>query len=96
MDNLILFPIAPEAFLQQLRIIIKEEIAADQSQQLQDRFLSPADTCKLFQPNISKVTLSTWTKGGLLKDYRFSGRVYYKYSEVLESAKHLQKFKRRS
>ncbi len=76
------------------RSIIREEIKAGKTSELQEKFLSPADTCKLFQPNISKVTLSAWTKESLLKDYRISGRVYYKYSDVMEAVKHLSKYKR--
>ncbi|MCW3108467.1 MAG: DNA-binding protein [Segetibacter sp.] len=94
MEQQIITTFTPDAFFQSIRAIIKEEIKTEQQADLQEKFLSPKDTCKLFQPNISKVTLSAWTKDGLLKDYRISGRVYYKYSEIMEAVKHLARYKR--
>lgn len=76
-----------------IRQIIREEILADKTAILQDTLLSPAETCKLFKPPISKPTLTSWTKKGLLKDYPISGRVYYKYSEVMAAGKHLTRYK---
>lgn len=76
-----------------IRQIIKEEILADKIALLQDTLLSPAETCKLFKPPISKVTLTSWTKKGLLLDHPISGRIFYKYSEVMAAGKHLTKYK---
>lgn len=76
-----------------IRTIIREEIAAEKVKDLMEKMLSPAETCKLFNPAISKVTLTKWTNQNLLKDYHFSGRVYYKYSEVVTSGKYLSRYK---
>lgn len=76
-----------------IRHIVREEIAAEKAQDLMEKMLSPAETCKLFNPPISKVTLTKWTKQAKLKDYRISGRVYYKYSEVMAAGIHLTRYK---
>lgn len=34
--------------------------------------------------NISLVTLSDWTKKGILQSYNLSGKVYYKRSEIMQ------------
>jgi hypothetical protein len=58
-----------------------------------ERLLSPAETCKLFQPPISKVTLASWTAQGKLQDHRIGGRIYYRQSQVLESLTKLKRYK---
>lgn len=93
MDKVILSPIELQELLSGLRSVVKEELQAQQKQQLEEKLLSPAETCKLFQPTISKVTLAAWSTQGLLNDYRIGGRVYYRYSEVIEAAKHLKRYK---
>ena len=58
-----------------------------------ERLLSATEACKLFIPAISRLTLIRWTKADYLKEHRIGGRVYYKQSEIIESAKHLEKYK---
>ena len=80
-----------QSLTEQVRVIIKEEMCT--VGKLQDeRLISPAETCKLFNPPISKVTLTAWTKQGYLQDHRIGGRIYYKQTEVIESAKTLKKY----
>ena len=64
-------------------------VAATQDEKL----LSASEACKLFVPSISRLTLIRWTKADHLKEYRIGGRVYYKQSEIIEAAKHLEKYK---
>lgn len=49
---------------------------------------------QLFNPPISKVTLIKWTSQGKLKSYKIGGRVYYKRSEIIESAQQIRKYGR--
>jgi len=58
-----------------------------------ERLLSAGEACKLFVPAISRLTLIRWTKADYLKEHRIGGRVYYKQSEVIDGAKHLEKYK---
>jgi hypothetical protein len=92
--QVILSEIPLNEIMESVRSIVKEELKANQLAQLQEKLLSPAETCKIFTPPISKVTLSAWTKQGLLQEYRIGGRIYYKMSEVLQAGKSLQKYKR--
>ena len=75
-----------------LQVIIAAEIKKLINDQ-PEKLLSPSETCKLFQPAISKVTLSSWTKNGKLQDHRIGGRVYYKQSEILAALTTLKKYK---
>ncbi len=74
--------------------LIRQEIRAKQDDELQEKLLSPIETCKMFQPNISRVTLHAWTKDGRLQEHRIGGRIYYKYSEVINSLQTLKKYKK--
>jgi len=57
------------------------------------QLLSPAEACKMFQPAITKLTLSKWAKDGLIPEHRIGGRIFYKRGELLESVKTLKKYK---
>jgi hypothetical protein len=82
-SKLVVLPL--DELIAHLRVVIREEIKAEQ-QEADQKLISPAAACKLFEPQISKPTLASWTKKGLLTMYRISGRTFYKQSEVLESA----------
>lgn len=94
MEQFLLSPIPIDALRLEISTAVRNELAASKKQDLEERMLSPAETCKLFQPAISKVTLHNWTKEGRLRDYRIGGRVFYKYSEVISSLTTLKKYKR--
>lgn len=81
-----------DTLLMLVRQLIKEEIRNKANEDLQEKLLSPQETCKLFHPSISVVTLNAWTKKGILKEYRYGGRVYYKYSEIIECGQHLKRY----
>ena len=74
--------------------IFTRRIQEKQQQDLQAQYLSPEETCKLFNPKISKVTLNEWTNKGYLTKYYLGGRTFYKYGEVIEAAKSLKKYSR--
>lgn len=93
-QQVILSQIPLSQIFEGLRAIVREEIKAEKESELQEKLLSPSEVCKLFQPNISKVTLSAWTDQGLLIKHSIGGRVYYKYSELVNSLKTLKKYKR--
>lgn len=91
-NNIILSPIPVDQLTALLRGILKEEIRAKNEEELQAAYLSPQKTRKLFNPEISLVTLNTWSKKGLLNKHYISGRTYFLYSEVLEAVKSLKKY----
>lgn len=93
-EQIILFPLNVDDLLSRIREIVSEEVKQNREVKLHATLLSPAETCKLFSPTISKVTLHEWTKQGLIPSYRMGGRVYYNYGEVIESAKRIRKHDR--
>lgn len=75
-----------------VRQIIKEELLSIQQKQFEEKLLSAEETRQMFSPKISRTTLYNWTEQKLLKKYVLGGRIWYKLSEIMEAAKHLQKY----
>ncbi len=90
MDNIILSPVPLATLLQSFREIIRQEIAAEQSLQQQNKFLSTLEVCKLL--SVSAVTISSWIAKGKIKKYTIGGRNRFKYSEIMESLTRLKKY----
>lgn len=72
--------------------IVREEISAAKIEDLEEKMLSPSETCRLFNPKISLVTLNSWAGKGLLVKHYIGGRTYYKYSQVINSFKTLKRY----
>ncbi|GAA4327936.1 hypothetical protein [Flaviaesturariibacter amylovorans] len=73
---------------------VQKAIREKQQEELMEKFLSPEETRKLFVPAVSLVTLNDWANKGYINRHRLGGRVWYKYGEIIESAKTLKKFSR--
>ena len=91
-NQILLNGISAEQLIESLRPMIREEVRLVFSEQ-EERLLSPAETCKLFIPAITKATLTAWTEKGWLQEHRIGGRVFYLKSEVLASTLTLGKYK---
>jgi len=91
-NQIILNTITPEELVDLLRPMLKDMLSQLFGEK-EEKLLSPAKACKIFEPNISKTTLTSWTKQGLIVDHRIGGRVYYKLSEILEKSNTLKKYK---
>lgn len=91
-SNLILSSVNLDTLLQAIRDIVKEEIKAQQLLELQERLFSPKETCELFRPKISLPTLVRWSHQEILPRHDLGGRVWYKYSDILNSLKTLKKY----
>lgn len=93
MDNqVILFPIPIPELLSQIKEIVAVAVKEQRAAELKQALLSPSETCKIFNPKISRVTLHEWTKQGLIPSYRLGSRVYYYHGEVVEAAMRLKKY----
>lgn len=75
--------------------IVREEVRNKAHEELQERLLSPEETCKLFTPAISKPTLESYYEKGYFQKYYLEGRTWYKYSEVMAALKSIKKYSRR-
>jgi hypothetical protein len=91
-EQVLLCPIPLEELEARFQRIVKEEINKKDQEATLERLLSPEETRKLFAPPVSKVTLHHWAKQGRIKQHRIGGRVFYKYSEVLDSLVHLKRY----
>lgn len=91
-NQILLSGITPEQLVEMLRPMVREEIKQVIASQ-EEKLLSPAETCKLFVPPITKATLSSWTAKGVVDVIPMGGRLFYKLSEILEKTKKLGKYK---
>lgn len=91
-NNFVLVPIPLPDLLQQLREIIRQEIAGTTAGTT-EKLLSVKEACQIFQPAISPQTLHTWTKSGLIPMQKIGGKNYYKLSDVLSAGTVLKRYK---
>lgn len=91
MDNILLFQVLYKDLLADLGALIEEKLRAASAGQ-QEKLLSPAEACKLFEPAISKVTLSKWTNDGLIPLQKIGGRVFYKHTDIIEAGTKLKRY----
>ena len=80
--------------IERLLLDIKYKEDTQAKKELEERLLSPEKTRKLFDPAVSLTTLNTWASEGILNKHHIGGRTYSKYSEIIESAKTVKKYKR--
>jgi hypothetical protein len=93
MENMILTPISIDTLIEKIREVVKAEIKSDKQNELAEKLLSPAEACKIFQPGIGASTLSRWTNAGHITAIRIGGKVFYKYSSLIEAGKSLKRYK---
>lgn len=91
-NQVLLTPISLDDLLSQIKNIVAGVVKEQQAAELKQVLLSPAETCKLFNPAISRVTLHEWTKQGLIPAYRLGSRVYYYHDEVVEATRRIRKY----
>lgn len=89
-DKIVLIPISEDYFFDKIREIVRDEINKKQAGEFQNKMLSVEEARKLFNPAVSKQTLSKWSKEGLVPAHRIGGRIYYKHSELTEAAKKIR------
>ncbi|HVM87887.1 MAG TPA: helix-turn-helix domain-containing protein [Puia sp.] len=87
----ILFPYEPQQYWEQLRQIVREEVAKTEKQNSAAVTFETAgltykplfkmiEVCKLFQ--ISRPTIYEWIKDGKLKPYKIRARVYFLWDDI--------------
>jgi len=92
MDNIVFCPVPLDQLIASIREVVKQELAVEHQKAEEGKLLSPAEACKLFDPAISRVTLSKWTNEGLIPVQKIGGRVYYKQSDILTAGSQLKRY----
>jgi len=96
MDNIVLTPVPMEQLINSFRQVVKEEIRAAGEKELLEKFFSPKEACKLFQPAITRQTLDAIAKqNGVLKKHYLGGKVFYKYSELIGAIKNYKRYQKK-
>lgn len=86
-----LFPYEPEQFWQQIRLIVREEVANKQNQPpatpvyetpglTYKPLFKISELCTMFQ--VTKPTIYDWIKHGKLKPVKIRSRVYFLWQDV--------------
>lgn len=96
MDSFILMPVPVDSLLIQIKEIVTDVLQEQKTIQEEDKLISPAEVCKIFEPAISLPTLASWTKNGWLISRKIGGRVFYNKKQVLEAGKTLKRFKQKT
>lgn len=93
-NQVILTSIPLDFLLNQITERVNAAVEKKQQSDREAKLYSAAEACKLFSPTIAKSTLHQWTTEGLIPVHRIGGRIFYKYSEVIEAAKRIKKYDR--
>ncbi len=86
----ILFPFEPDELLEKIRLLIQSELQKNNQTNKQVQFETPGlvqkplykahEVCAMLQ--ISRQTLHTWVKDGILKAYKIRSRVFFLSSDI--------------
>jgi hypothetical protein len=93
MNNLLLIPVPLERLLREIRTIVELALKDDRAGQKEDKLISPAEACKLFEPSISLPTLSSWTNAGHFQSKKIGGRVFYSKKQIQQAGLTLKRYK---
>ena len=92
--NLILQGIPLPELIAQLRSIVREEVRAKVSEELDEKLLSATEACKLFEPAITRTTLESYAAKDHFKKYYLEGRTWFRRSEILSALSSIKRYSR--
>lgn len=92
--QILLTPVPVNDFTELIKATINHAFETKQRKEFEEKLLTAVEACKIFVPAIAKSTLHQWTAQGLIPVYRIGGRIFYKYSEIIDSAQRIKKFDR--
>ena len=91
MDNkLILSPIEIGELMDAVRAVVREELKHQHETEQSDKLLTEREAVKLLK--VTPPTLWKWVNAGRLQKHKIGGRVYFKYSEIMERIENLQPY----
>ena len=95
MDNFLLTPTPINDFVkllvESMRSVIKEELRRELAKDEQEKLLTTAELCQLLK--VSKPTIGSWEKKGLLTKLTIGNRCFYRHADVMNSLKTLKRYK---
>ena len=69
--------------------VLDERLSAFPPEKKEDQLLKLDEVAKLF--GVSKVTIHSWKRNGLLPFYRINSKIYFKRDEVFNSLKEIKR-----
>lgn len=94
MEGLIIQGLSVDELLIKIESIVKQQVEQGINKlraEETEKLLSVSATCKIFVPAITRQTLHAWTNQGYIPSHTIGRNVYYKLSDILSSAKRLNK-----
>lgn len=92
MDNIILTPVPLEKLIDTFRAIVREEVRAEITQKDSTLLITGNEVRQLFKPAISRSTLVSYVKKGLIPQQSIGGRLYYQKGAVLEAVAKIKRY----
>jgi hypothetical protein len=91
MINLILYSLEPDELKQLISDAVLQAVDKTNPQQpeKEDQLIKLSEASKLL--GVSKVTIHTWKRIGLIPFYRISNKIYFKKNELIQSLKKAKK-----
>jgi hypothetical protein len=91
-NDIILTQVPFDKLIDTLRAVIREEIQAEQVSKDTSLMITGNEVRQLFRPAISRPTLASYVKKGLINGNRIGGRVFYKKGEVMEAVSKIKRY----
>lgn len=94
MVEIVFTQVPVDDLIERITASVVEKICRDQPNTYDEQLISGDKARIVFDPEISRQTLSNWTRDGQIKSYRIGGRVFFKRSEIISAAKEMKKYKK--
>ena len=87
-----------DTFLTNFKEIVKDEVkkyskVQTETTEVPDRYVNRAEA-KVICGNVSEPTMWAWEVAGIIKGYRMGNKIFYKYSELMQSGKFVDRTKK--
>lgn len=93
MDNdIILSPVPFSKLIEALRIVVREEVQAENIAKESSLLITGNEVRSLFKPAITRPTLTRYVRKGLINEKRIGGRIFYSKGEVMTAISKIKKF----
>ena len=94
-NTILLHNISGDDLIQRIADKVTSNMLQAMQQKFEEKLLSSDEACKMFVPKISRQTLVSWRKQGLLPYQTIGNRSYFKTSDILHAGTQLRLYKRK-
>ena len=92
MSRIILYGITEDQLFDRLDFLLQKRIGEAIANHVQEKWLSVDEARKIWQPAISRNTLTKWSALYSFKAERFGGTIKYLFSDLLKQSKIIKQY----